>query len=179
MDNSALVRPLHRITSLQGKVKINYRREYMTQFDVRLLAPAPNDDFEFDNFCTQFAESLVNADYRQELYWHGRLIGPNQDGSVRLPRFMIDFAGLPRIFENEWRRRLEKHKIVITKFELIGPPVYRPDPNSPPGNGNAQIATCRAIIEGSIDGTPIAVGRVFDVRHLIRRSYHSYQTIIQ
>lgn len=149
----------------------------MEQIDV--MAVPPGDDPAFDRFCTQYAESLTgNITEPPDLYWHGRLIGPSQTGEERLPPYNVNFLD-GREVERRWRlNRLEARRIIITDFRLLAPPVYtRIDPNPYPGNLDAHVATCRVHIRGRRNTKPFEDD--FEIQHLIRRTYHAYETVFR
>lgn len=137
-----------------------------------------DDDRTCDNFATQFVTSLVNRSTPESTYWHGRLIGLSDiDGDDQWEEYSITFLG-STYTEKQFREKLEKREIVITKFEIPSGTQLRYVPVS---GGSASHLDERTIthpahIEALVDGR-IITGTV-QLTHRIRRTYLSFNTVV-
>lgn len=132
------------------------------------------DNAGFDNFATQFVKSLVDKNTPEAIYWHGRLIGFGADSQGDWQPYTIRFFG-NTYTEHAFRSKLLDGTIDIKKFELINAS-YAANAGANPLNLDAQIVTCTANIEATIDGDE-KTGEVC-LTFYIRRVYLSYDTEI-
>lgn len=142
------------------------------------------DDSNFDNYASQFVNSLVDLGDPGSDYWHGRLIGydspesgsiTNKDADKPSPSpYEINFLG-KTYCEKDFRNMLMNKNLHIKSFKLVSSPSYEIDKASPKRGLDPQIVSYEAEI--MIDGE--TAPRHVSVTHHIRRTYLSYHTEVK
>jgi hypothetical protein len=125
-----------------------------------------SDLADYDNFATQFANSLVKEATTGNGNWFGRLVKFNQKDEFQL----INFFGTTYT-ESEFRAALADDTIVITVFDVsnISYSVNQSD-------SNYATATADVHIEASISGFD-QIGD-FTITHNIRQTWQTYETTL-
>ncbi len=129
------------------------------------------DHKEYDNFCTQFRDSLLNEvtePVESPADWFGRLL--RYRGSQ--PYQMINFFG-ETYTERQFRDKLQKDEIKINAFEFTSPVSYTDDAK----NAMLAIATVKAHVEAVVDGNKQSGD--FSITHKIKKAWQAYETTFE
>lgn len=125
---------------------------------------------EYDNFCTQFKDSLlkeatVDPEDPNGNNWFGRLLRYRGGREYQ----MINFFG-KTYTESEFRNKLLKDEIKVNVFEFTSPVQYTPSTTDP----TLATATVQIHIEAMVDGENQSGD--FTVTHKIRKAWQAYET---
>lgn len=135
---------------------------------------------DFDEYATQFVNSLIETANEEQNYWHGRLIGFGHDGGNpgAWSPYTINFLG-NELNENLFRKQLKDQKIDIKKFDILSePPLQYRSEKSSPKHVDAHLITYRAALTYTVDGGADQT-LIVELTHHIRRTYMSYRTEIK
>lgn len=129
------------------------------------------DQAEYDNFCTQFRDSLVkeaSSELGEVPDWFGRLLRYRGGKEYQ----MLDFFG-KTYGEKEFRNKLMNDEIKIDAFEYTSPIEYEASTTDP----TLATATVKVHVEATIDG--VKQTGDFTVTHKIRKAWQAYETKFQ
>lgn len=127
-----------------------------------------SDLTQYDNFCTQFRDSLLQeatGSLGEPNNWFGRLLRYRSGQEYQI----IDFFG-ETYTEAVFRQKLQDDEIKITVFNFTSPISYTDDPNDP----LLATATVSAHIEATVDGK--SVSGDFNITHKIKKAWQAYET---
>ena len=126
------------------------------------------DESEYDNFCSQFRDSLIkeaSSEPGEIPDWFGRLVRYRGGNEYQMQDFFGETYG-----EKEFRQKLSNDEIKINVFEYTSPIVYTASLTDP----TLATAVVQVHVEATIDG--VKQTGDFTVTHKIRKAWQAYET---